>query len=253
MTKGNDAHMAAPATHTDAGLGIDTSATSAASTAAWADGFGVVAPDVARYAEVLRAVPDPVLLAMRTIAEAEQLDLVDPDTATTIALLARSHRPRTVLDAGTGIGYLTLHLARSVPSDCVITSIDPHPTRQAQAHAFLERDEYACATELRLGDPLRVLREGAGHASWDMVVLGDASMPRLDIIDMVAPRLAPDALLVIPWALRGGRVASSEVAWSGDEVVEQQRLLNRCIASDPRFADVVLLPVGDGLLLARRA
>jgi predicted O-methyltransferase YrrM len=158
-----------------------------------------------------------------------------------------------VLEVGTGIGYLTLHLARSAPNDCLLTSVDADPVRQAQAHAFLERDDRPhCATELRLGEPHRVLREGAAHTSWDMVVLTDASLERLDLVDAIAPRMAPDALLVIPGALRGGRVANSEAAWSGDELVEQQRLLNRCIATDPRFAEVVLLPVGDGLLLARR-
>jgi len=225
----------------------------AAAAGAWADGFGVVAPDVVRYADVLRSVPDPVLLAMRNLADTESVELLDPDAATLIALLARSHRPRQVLEVGTGIGYLTLHLARAVPGDCVLTSIDPDPMRQAQAHAFLERDELTrCATELRLGDPVRVLREGAAHASWDMVVLGSSNVQRLDLLDIVAPRMSPDALLVVPWALRGGRVANSEAAWSGDELVEQQRLLNRYIATDPRFADVVLLPVGDGVLLARR-
>lgn len=224
-----------------------------ASGGAWADGFGVVAPDVARYGEVLRAVPDPVLLAMRNVAAAEELELVDADAATLIALFARLQRPRHVLEVGTGIGYLTVHVARAVPSDCVITSIDSDPMRQAQAHAFLERDELVhCATELRLGEPHRVLREGAAHTSWDMVVLGTNTPDRLDLLDAIAPRMAPDALLVLPWALRGGRVANSEVAWSGDEIVEQQRLLNRCIATDPRFTDVVMMPVGDGLLLARR-
>ncbi len=225
----------------------------AASSGAWADGFGVVAPDVARYAEVLRAVPDPVLLAMRNVAAAEGVGILDPDAATLLALFARSHRPRHLLEVGTGIGYTTIHVARAVPGEAVLTSIDADPIRQAQAHAFLERDELPhCVTELRLGEPHRVLREGAAHTSWDFVVLGDPSMQRIDLLDAIAPRMAPDALLVVPWALRGGRVANSEAAWSGAEDVEQQRLLNRLVATDPRFADVVLLPVGDGLLLARR-
>jgi predicted O-methyltransferase YrrM len=232
--------------------GLDSVMMSHGDGADWADGFGIVSPDVARYVDVLRAVPDPVMLAMRNVAIAEGLDLLDADAATLLALLARSHRPRQVLEVGTGLGLVTLQLARAVPDDCTITSIDPNPMRQEQAHAFLERDDFACAAELRLGDPLRVLREGAAHASWDMVVLTDPELARLDVIDMVAPRMEPDALLVVPWALRGGRVADNEAAWSGDPQLEQQRLLNRCVATDPRFADVTVLPVGDGLLLARR-
>lgn len=219
---------------------------------AWADGFGIVAPDVARYVDVLRRTPDAVVLAMRNVAASEGIEILDPDGISLLSLLARSHRPQHVLEVGTGIGYVTLHLARSVPDDCTITSIEANPTRQEQAHAFLEHDEFPCATELRLGDPLRVLREHVVNTRWDMVVLPDPQLARLDVIDQVAPQMEHDALLVVPWALRGGRVADSEAAWNGDRVIEQQRLLNRCIATDPRFDDVVLLPVGDGMLLARR-
>jgi predicted O-methyltransferase YrrM len=219
----------------------------------WADGYGVVSPDVARYVEVLREVPDAVLLAMRNLAASEGVELVDPETATLLALLARAHRPERVLEVGTGIGYLTLQLARAVPGDCTVTSIESDPVRQAQAHAFVERDHFDAATELRLGDPLRVLRERDARASWDMVVLGDPAMPRLELLDVIAGRLAPDALIAIPWALRGGRVADGYRAVDGEVPdIETQRTLNRYVAIDPRFTDVALLPVGDGLLLARR-
>lgn len=219
---------------------------------AWADGFGIAAPDVVRYGEVLREVPDALPLAMRNVAAASGATVVDGDTAALLGLLVRSHRPEQVLEIGTGVGLLTLQLARSVPARCTITSLERDPMRQEQAHAFLERDDHDCAVELRLGEPLRLLRDGTARAAWDVVVLGDPALPRIDLLDEVAPRMAPDALLVLPWALRGGRVADNEAAWSGDRAVEEQRLLNRCVATDPRFADVVLVPVGDGLLLARR-
>lgn len=219
---------------------------------AWAQGYGVVAPDVARYVEVLRASPDALSLAMQNFAAENDIRLIDPDTATTLSLLTRSHRPRKVLEVGTGIGFLTLHIARSAPSDCTFTSIETDPTSQERAHAFLSHAEHECATELRLGDPLRVLREHVAKDRWDMVVLTAPRSDRLDIVDMVAPRMEPDALLIIPWALRQGLVADNEAAWNGEHTLEEQRLLNRCVATDPRFADVALLPVGDGLLLARR-
>lgn len=220
--------------------------------AAWAEGYGVVSPDVARYLDVLRAVPDAIPLAMRNVADDEGLELVDAESATLLALLARAQRPEHVLEVGTGIGYLTLHLVRAVPGDCTVTSIEPDPIRQGQAHAFLERDEFECATELRLGDPVRVLREPALRRRWDLVVLGDPAMPRLELLDAVAASLAPDALVVIPFALRGGRVADGHRTWEEAPEVDAQRTLNRCVATDPRFTDVALLPVGDGLLLARR-
>lgn len=218
----------------------------------WADGYGVVAPDVTRYVEVLRGVPDAVLLAMRNVAADDEIDLVDPDTATTISLLARALRPERVLEIGTGLGYLTLHLARAVPDDCTVTSLESDPIRQAQAHAFLERDSNECATELRLGDPVRLLREGSLRTEWDLVVLTDPTLPRLELLDAIAARLARDAIIAVPWALRGGRVADGHRTWEDAPEVVEQRTFNRCVATDPRFTDVALLPVGDGLLIARR-
>ncbi|MCW2955615.1 MAG: O-methyltransferase family 3 [Thermoleophilia bacterium] len=228
-------------------------APASASAGAWVDGFGVVSPDVARYVEVLRPAPhDPLLLAMHNVARDADIELTDPDTATLVALLARTMRPERVVEAGTGIGFLTLHLARAVPADCTIISVEPDPLRQEQAHAFLARDDHRCAVELRLGEPTRALRDSR-LPDIDMLVLTDCSMARLDLIDRLTPRLKPDGLLLVPNALLGGRVADTAQAWGGSAPdVEEQRVLNRSVATDPRYVDVTLLPVGDGLLLARR-
>ncbi|MCW2926704.1 MAG: O-methyltransferase family 3 [Thermoleophilia bacterium] len=218
----------------------------------WVEGYGIVSPEVVRYAEVLRETPGAIELAMRNVARSEGIDVIDEDAATLLMLHARALHPRRVLEVGTGIGLLTLHLARAVPEDCTITSIEADPLRQAQAHAFLERETFECAAELRLGDAIGLLHGGESRGEFDMVVLSDPQVPRLGILDEVAGRVATGGLLVVPFALRGGRVAVNEHVWNGDAMVEQQRLLNRRIAMDARFVDVVLLPVGDGLLLARR-
>ncbi|MCW2924037.1 MAG: O-methyltransferase family 3, partial [Thermoleophilia bacterium] len=92
-----------------------------AGASAWADGFGIVAPDVQRYADVLLAVPDAVQLALRNMAAAEGVELLDPGATTLLGLLARSCAPARVLEVGTSIGHVTLHLARAVPPSCTIT------------------------------------------------------------------------------------------------------------------------------------
>jgi predicted O-methyltransferase YrrM len=221
--------------------------------AAWVDGFGIVTPEVARYADVLRDAPDAVQLAMRNVAATDGIDVLDPDAATLIGVLARSHHPRRVLEVGTGVGLVTLHLARNVPEDCVVTSVEQSPRLQGQAHAFLEHVETNCAVELRLGTPQRVLRDADMREGWDMVVLSDPTADRLELLDTIAPYMSRDCLLLVPFALRGGRVAHGVPAWDEPESIEQQRMLNRRIAGDAAFTDVTLLSVGDGLLIARRA
>ncbi|MCW2971807.1 MAG: O-methyltransferase family 3 [Thermoleophilia bacterium] len=225
---------------------------------AWVDGFGVTSPDVTRYGDALRTLPDAVLLAMRNVAESEGIPIVDADTAALCALLLRHLEHGRIVEAGTGIGYLTLHLARAIPMGASIMSVEFDPVRQSQAHAFVTRDTPSAVVELRLGDPGRVIeRELAGEAGAppaliDALVLTDPALPRLDLFDQLANRIKPGGLVLVPHALRGGRVADNAEAWGGDPEVEAQRLLNRVVATDPRFTDALLLPVGDGLLVARR-
>lgn len=241
--------MAARAESTGASFdGMDTEAA-----AAWAEGYGIVSPDVARYVDVVRALPDAIKLAMRNLARDEQIRIVDADTATLAATLVRDRRGLHVVELGTGIGYLTLHLARALDVDSVLVSIDEDPAHQGQAHEFLAHDAHPCTVELRLGDPARLLEEVAEPGCIDVLVLGDPDHDRLALLDRAMARLAPGALVLVPFALRGGRVADSLRVWSGNSEVEPQRILNRVVATDPRLTDVMLLPVGDGLLVARRS
>jgi predicted O-methyltransferase YrrM len=180
--------------------------------------------------------------------------VLDADAATLMSLMARSRNPQRVLEVGTGVGLVTMHLARAVSDDCVITSIEASPQLQGQAHAFLARVDAACAIELRLGNALRLVDEVVQDGELDLVVLSDPRLPRLELLDQLTPCLASDALLFVPFALHGGRVAHAVVdqTWHRENSVEAQRAMNRHVAADARFADVTLLPVGDGLLIARR-
>ena len=221
--------------------------------AAWADGYGIVSPDVARYVDVVRAMPDAIQLAMRNLARDEDVRIVDADTATLAATLVSGRSAVRVVECGTGIGYLTLHLALALDAASSIVSIDEDPACQGQAHEFLTHATHECTVELRLGDPTRLLRTIANAGTIDMLVLGDPAHDRLDLLDRAMPLLAPGAIVLIPFALRGGRVADSMRAWGASSDVEPQRILNRVVATDPRLTGVMLLPVGDGLLVARRS
>jgi predicted O-methyltransferase YrrM len=217
---------------------------------AWADGYGIVSPDVVRYSDVLSEEPDAIELAMRNLAASSQHTIIDPATATLIGLLTALHHPLRIFEAGAGIGYVTLQMARRAPDDCTIVSVEGDPMLHGHAHAFLERAGASCALELRLGNVHAVLRES--DESFDMLVLTDARLDRAQLIIDLVPAMAPGGLVVVPRALEGGRVADATQAWGGEARIAQQRRINRIIATSPHLTDVVLVPIGDGLLLARK-
>lgn len=225
-----------------------------AGAADWADGYGITSPDVQRYIDLVRSPVDALSLELRELAASQGVEVADIATSTLISLLVRSHRPMRVLEIGTGVGLLTLLMARAAPDDCTITSIDANPVLQTYAHEFLHREQAAtCAVELRVGNALRLLDEAELRQPWDIVLLNGSDEERLHLVELIVPLLMHDGLLIVPWALRGGRTADSVTDWAQHATdVDVQRHVNRRIVADARLADVTLLPVGDGLLVARR-
>lgn len=215
--------------------------------AAWADGAGIVTPDVTRYIDVMRPMPDALLLATRNLTQDQELALVDADTAQLIATMIRLRRAQHVLEVGAGAGYLTVQLARALDAESTLTSIEEHPIRHGQVHAFMGHAAPRCNVELRLGDAAHIIAEL--DTPVDVLVLGDPQMDRVALLDVARSVLAADAIVFAPFALRGGRVADQLRTWGPD--VEAQRSFNRAITNDPRFTDAQILPVGDGLLVAR--
>lgn len=178
---------------------------------------------------------------MRSSAEQMQL----------LAFLIELMGARRVLEIGCFTGYGTLAMALALPGDGRIVTLDVNDhwaelgSRHWRAAGVAER------IELRLGlaqESLdRLLAEGAA-ASFDLVYV-DADKKLYDAYYERALALARP----------GGVIALDNVLWRGavadpDDRSRQAaslRALNAKIHADPRVS-MIVLPIGDGLTLARR-
>lgn len=208
---------------------------------------------VARYIDVVRPFPDALELAMRSVSEQDELRVVGRDTVAMLAL-ALGARPGTrLLELGTGVGYLTVQLAQQLAPDAVLMSVESDPILHGRAHEFLRHANPPCAVELRLGDAATIAREMHRVGALDAVILTDPTLDRAALCDELISALSPGGLIAVPFALDGGRVALLDPqAPARDDRASRQRALNRLVSSDARLSQVLLAPIDDGLLLARR-
>jgi caffeoyl-CoA O-methyltransferase len=70
-----------------------------------------------------------------------------------------------------------------------------------------------------------------------------------EYVELLLPRLRPGGLLLLDNTLRGGHVLPSYPATDEGTLVMIE--LNKALAADPRI-EVVMLPVADGLTVARK-
>lgn len=175
---------------------------------------------------------------------------VAPEEGALLAMLVRLLDARRVLEIGTFTGYSSTAMALAMPPDGRITCCDVSREWTDVARRAWTDAGVADRVELRLGPGVETLSDllAAGEAgSYDLAFI-DADKANYDAYYEGALRLVrAGGLITIDNVLWSGRVADPSV---NDEDTSAIRALNSKIAADPRV-DVVMLPVADGLTVAR--
>jgi O-methyltransferase len=176
---------------------------------------------------------------------------VSPEQGQFMALLVQLMGARRLLEVGTFTGYSALACALALPADGRLVALDTSAEWTAMARRHWELAGVADRIELRLGDAARsmqqLLAEGGGEA-FDFAFI-DADKPAYDRYYELALQLVrPGGLIAFDNVLWSGRVADPNAQ---DADTTALRALNRKLHHDARI-DLALLPIGDGLTLARR-
>jgi predicted O-methyltransferase YrrM len=205
----------------------------------------VVADPIARYLGELHRPAEDLLDAIGREGRAEGLPLVDPVSARMLRTLAVATGARRILEVGTAIGYSALWMARALPDDGVLISLELDPDRAARARANFERAGVSGCVSVIVGDASRYLHKVAGP--FDLIFQDGAKSLYEPLLDRLVTLLRPGGLLVSDNVLWRGRVA--EVESTPDEETGLMRAYNRALASDSRLLTTIL-PIGDGLAIS---
>ena len=194
---------------------------------------------------------DPVLEdVLRASAEAGLPSHdVSPLQGRLLELLARLRGARAILEIGTLGGYSTIWLARALPPDGRLVTLELDAHRAAVARENLERAGLADRVEVIAGPALDTLARLDGP--FDLVFVDADKESSADYLAWALRLSRPGTLIVADNVVRGGAVADAES--EDPRVVGVRRMLD-AIAGEPRLTATGLQTVGvkgwDGLVLA---
>ncbi|MDO5535434.1 MAG: class I SAM-dependent methyltransferase [Propionibacteriaceae bacterium] len=185
----------------------------------------------------------------RAAAERMGLSSLSPGAAAVLGFLATTIGARAAVEVGTGAGVSGLALLAGMAPDGVLTSIDTEPEHQGAARAvFTAQGIPSRRARLIAGPALQVLPKLSDDA-YDLVLIDGDPLEYVEYVEQALRLLRSGGLLVLHHALAGGRVA--DATNEDDDVVIIREALAAVTESEELAP--VLLPVGDGLLVARRA
>jgi predicted O-methyltransferase YrrM len=168
-------------------------------------------------------------------------------------ILAKVHGAKRILEIGTLGGYSTIWLARALPDDGRMITMEIDPKHAAVAKANLERAGVGDKVEVLVGNALDLLPEleRREQVPFDLFFI-DADKVSIPTYFESALRMSrPGSLILVDNVVRNGAVIEED---STDPSVQGVRRLNDMIAGDSRVTATVLQTVGikgyDGLAIA---
>jgi predicted O-methyltransferase YrrM len=210
---------------------------------------------VDEYVGELLAPDDEALRGALEAAEAAGLPTiqVSPPQGKLLQLLAMLQGARTVLELGTLGGYSTILLARALPADGRLITLEANAEYAEVARGSIERAGCGDLVELRVGPALETLSALAHEEldPFDLVFIDADKVNTPNYFAWALEHCRPGGLIVADNVVRGGTLAD---AASDDPTVRAQRSLHELIAADGRVDATTIQTVGskgyDGFTVA---
>jgi predicted O-methyltransferase YrrM len=199
----------------------------------------------------LREAPALARLRAETAAHPRAGMQISPEQGQFMQLLLKLSGARRVVEVGVFTGYSSLAMALALPADGRILACDISEEYTAIARRHWEEAGVAQKLELVIAPALATLdaRLAVGEAgSYDFAFIDADKGGYLDYYERLLELLRPGGLIAVDNTLWSGAVADP-ADQSSDTVA--LRAFNAQLHRDERV-DLALLPIGDGLTLARR-
>jgi predicted O-methyltransferase YrrM len=197
---------------------------------------------------------DDVLRATLETNVAEQLPpiAVTPPQGKLLHLLARACGARRILEIGTLGAYSTIWLARALPRDgrLITLELDPHHAEVARRN--LERAKLGEQVEVRIGRAADLLDAMQGVVEPFDFVFVDADKASSDVYFKAVLTLShPGTVIIVDNVVRSGKVADAS---SDDEDIQGIRRMTEWLATQKNVSATAIQTVGgksyDGFLMA---
>ena len=195
----------------------------------------------------------PVMRELRELTARQEMARmqISPEQGGFMALLVELIGATRAIEIGTFTGYSALCIAQAMPPEGRLICCDISEEWTAIAQDFWERAGIRERIDLRIApaqDTLAGLIDAGARGSFDLAFIDADKTGHLDYYKACLELVRPGGLLMFDNTLWNGAVADPD---SRDEDTVALRELNDLLFRDERVS-ISLVPIGDGLTLARR-
>lgn len=211
--------------------------------------MGAIVPAaIEHYLASLNRAVDPVLRDIAETGAVRKLPLVDAEVGALLRVLATAVRATKILEIGTAIGYSGIWLARALPPDGMLMTMELDPQRADEARGNFARAGLAERVSVMVGDAERMIAKVAGP--FDLVFQDGAKHLYTPLLDRIVSLLRPGGLLVTDNVLWDGKVVPGFAPdAAADDNTRAIAEYNQRLASH-RLLMTTTIPLRDGVAIS---
>ena len=211
-----------------------------------------ISPHLNAYLAAHTSPPDAVLreLANETaeLFPNEVSLQIPPEQGTFMTLVTQLTGARSAIEIGTFTGYSSICITRGLAPGGTLLCCDVSEQWTSVARKYWEKAGLADRIELRLAPAMQTLSSLPDEELFDLAFIDADKESYLGYWRQVVPRIRPGGLIMVDNTFSHGRVID---AGNDNPAVIAVRDLNDHAAADDRV-EVAMVPLGDGLTLARK-
>jgi predicted O-methyltransferase YrrM len=211
--------------------------------------------DVDRYISDLFIPADEALHAAEQSHRLENMPLINvsPNLGKLLHLFAKLSKAKKILEVGTLAGYSTIWMARALPDDGRLISLEIDPHHAEVARKNIERAGLSSRVEIRVGKAIDLLpglvKENAGP--FDMIFIDADKPPYTEYFEWSLKLSRPGTLIIADNVIRDGKVLDQN---QDDPMVKGAQRFNKALAANAHVTATILQTVGvkeyDGMAIA---
>ena len=186
----------------------------------------------------------------QNLQKAQEADLptinVSPNEGKLLYLIAKMAGARRVLEIGTLGGYSTTWLARALPANGKVITLELDQKHAEVARQNLDRAGVADRVEVRLGRAFDSLRQliDQHETSFDLIFIDADKTSYVEYLDLSLHLARPGTVILADNVIRNGRVLDGHPV---DEAARGARAFNDALAAHPRLESIVLPIIRENL------
>ena len=214
--------------------------------------MGQIVPEpIERYLASLNQLRDPILDKIAQDGLELDLPIIDAEVGTFLQALTKAIGAHRVLEIGTANGYSGIWLARALPPDGMLITIEIDPARAVTARGNFDRAKVSDRTTVMVGDAARLVHKMSGP--FDLIFNDGDKLQYGRLLDRLVALLRPGGVLVTDNVLWDGEVIPgfTEKPTRPADLTRAIAAYNESLAADARLL-TAMLPLRDGMAISVR-